>query len=148
MIGTSVAHRVSYALFGATLAVLISVGVLSATASAGRNFAQGPLCYKAWNNADYEDDFFWAATGHWHGPWYEAYGEHCHKVKASIRRLGEFCRSNWPGPGQIYVTRTQSDGYVTISTFISPSQRDTPSSDHRAWNASSGHSEERFLCFQ
>jgi hypothetical protein len=54
------------------LSMALVLVAVSASANAGRRSFAGIMCLKAWNNADFEKDFFWAATGHWHGPWYQA----------------------------------------------------------------------------
>jgi hypothetical protein len=132
----------------AMLSIALVLVALSASANAGRRSFAGLMCLKAWNNADFEKDYFWAATGHWHGPWYQSFGEHCHGVRVNIRSVGWWCQNNWPGPGSITATRTEYDGYVTRSVYITPSNRDRPGSDHRAFNQGSGRSEEKYLCFQ
>jgi hypothetical protein len=132
----------------AALSLTLAFVGLSSSASAGRNAFTGHLCVMAWNNADFEKDYFWAATGHFHGPWYRAYGEHCHGVRVNIRAIGSLCLDNWGGPGGIVATRTEYDGYVTRSTYITPANRRWPASDHRAFHQGSGRSEEKFMCFK
>jgi hypothetical protein len=98
----------------------------------GQNYKQksGYNCVIGYNNADYEKDFFWAATGHFHGNWYKAWGEHCHRVRVNIYAVGYWCSGNMGGPGPQVATRTELDGYVTTYVYLSPNQRYYPSSEH------------------
>ena len=143
----TITARAAVALAAAAIAGAALAGGAAESASADSNYGAGRLCVRGWNNAEYEKDFFWAATGHFHGVWYTAYGEHCHRVKVSIRAYGGACEFNWPGPGNIIATNLQYDGYVTVSTYISPRNRYLPASDHIAWTPS-WLVDDRYLCFR
>lgn len=137
----------------AALAILLAlmssvfVGMDVPTANAGYSSGVGSHCVKGWNNADWEQDYFWAATGNYKGDWYNAGYGACKKVNVQIRAYGEWCVHGWPGPGGITSQKTEYDGYVTRATYITPSLRSQPQSFHRAWTKGTGDLDTLALCY-
>lgn len=134
------------------LATILAIAVLAQSAQAVSNSGTGHHCVVGWNNADWEKDFFWAATGEYKGDWYNIYGYgRCWKVNVQIRAFGSWCLDSRyvPGPGGITVQKTEYDGYVTTSKYITPSNRYYPSSVHRGWpQYELGLVDTRVLCFK